>query len=363
MALRERRLQDGTKRWDVRYRPPGSRREISETFASKDRAQYREAELRMERSDGRLVASRRDVIRVKDAYESWIETRRRSVRRGQLKPKTLDDYENQWRLRIREAFGDTELKAVSPESVQRWADRLMDSGLGASSIRHAVSPLKAVFVHAVRTGMFAGANPVMAVELPALPPSEHVYLPKEDVIRLAALLGEQGDVALLLAFLGLRFGELVGLQVQDVDLARKRIHIRRSVTSVRGKQLVGTPKTRAGLRSVPVPTATLGPVFAHRTVGKAPSDALVTGPRGGPLRRENWIRDTGWNKVIVELGYPDLTPHSLRHTYASLARRAGGDLRLIQKSLGHASILTTAHIYSDLFDDELDAVADALDGL
>ena len=55
--------------------------------------------------------------------------------------------------------------------------------------------------------------------------------------------------------------------------------------------------------------------------------------------------------------------HDLRHTYASLARRAGADLRLLQKTMGHASITVTAHVYADLYDDELDVVALALDAL
>jgi integrase len=55
--------------------------------------------------------------------------------------------------------------------------------------------------------------------------------------------------------------------------------------------------------------------------------------------------------------------HDLRHTYPSLARRTGADLRLLQKTLGHASITVTAHIYADLYDDELDDVASALDAL
>jgi len=59
----------------------------------------------------------------------------------------------------------------------------------------------------------------------------------------------------------------------------------------------------------------------------------------------------------------DLRVHDLRHTYASLARRAGADLRLLQKTMGHASITVTAHIYADLYDDELDDVAWALDAL
>jgi integrase len=53
--------------------------------------------------------------------------------------------------------------------------------------------------------------------------------------------------------------------------------------------------------------------------------------------------------------------HDLRHPYASLARRAGADLRLLQKTMGHASITVTAHIYADLYDDELDDIASALD--
>ena len=63
------------------------------------------------------------------------------------------------------------------------------------------------------------------------------------------------------------------------------------------------------------------------------------------------------------LGPPDLRVHDLRHTYASLSRRAGADLRLLQKAMGHASITVTAHTYADLFDDELDDIATALDSL
>ena len=55
--------------------------------------------------------------------------------------------------------------------------------------------------------------------------------------------------------------------------------------------------------------------------------------------------------------------HDLRHTYASMARRPGADLRLLQKTMGHASMTVTAHVYADLYDDELDVVASALDAL
>ena len=78
---------------------------------------------------------------------------------------------------------------------------------------------------------------------------------------------------------------------------------------------------------------------------------------------EKWKRSVRWRESIAEIGRVTLRVHDLRHTYASLARRAGADLRLLQKTMGHASITVTAHIYADLYDDELDDIASALDKL
>jgi integrase len=58
-----------------------------------------------------------------------------------------------------------------------------------------------------------------------------------------------------------------------------------------------------------------------------------------------------------------LTIHDLRHTYASLARASGADLRYVQKTMGHSTPTVTANIYSDLYADELDHVATNLDRL
>jgi integrase len=84
---------------------------------------------------------------------------------------------------------------------------------------------------------------------------------------------------------------------------------------------------------------------------------------GSRLGVENWKRSVRWREAIVEIGRPTLRVHDLRHTYASLARRADADLRLLQKTLGHASITVTAHIYADPYDDELDGIRSALDAL
>jgi len=71
---------------------------------------------------------------------------------------------------------------------------------------------------------------------------------------------------------------------------------------------------------------------------------------------------SGWfAKAVAESDVPRTTPHDLRHTAASLVVSAGANVKAVQKMLGHASAAMTLDIYADLFDDDLEAVATALD--
>ncbi|MGA3257198.1 MAG: tyrosine-type recombinase/integrase, partial [Mycobacterium sp.] len=89
----------------------------------------------------------------------------------------------------------------------------------------------------------------------------------------------------------------------------------------------------------------------------------VTSSNGAMLRSNNWRRHTHWNKALKITNLAPLTIHDLRHTYASLARKSGADLRYVQKTMGHSTPTVTANIYSDLYSDELDQVATNLDQL
>jgi integrase len=154
----------------------------------------------------------------------------------------------------------------------------------------------------------------------------------------------------------------MGLRVADVDLLARRVRVRRSITQVGGKLIEGRPKSMSGLRTVPIPRR-IHDVLAARVSARPRGEPAITSPRGALLSRENWVRAIRWNKQRELIGRPTLRIHDLRHTYASLARSAGADLRLLQRTLGHASITVSAHTYADLYDTDLDAVADALDAL
>jgi integrase len=89
-------------------------------------------------------------------------------------------------------------------------------------------------------------------------------------------------------------------------------------------------------------------------------DELLFGNNGQHLRRPH--PTSGWfAKAVAESGAPRTTPHDLRHTAASLAVSAGANVKAVQKMLGHASAAMTLDVYADLFDDDLEAVATALD--
>ena len=83
------------------------------------------------------------------------------------------------------------------------------------------------------------------------------------------------------------------------------------------------------------------------------------------IRTGTWLRNhvyrVGWFDTAAEaVGIKGLTPHELRHTAASLAVSAGANVKAVQRMLGHASAAVTLDVYADLFDDDLDGVATAL---
>ena len=80
------------------------------------------------------------------------------------------------------------------------------------------------------------------------------------------------------------------------------------------------------------------------------------------LRNRN-ARSAWFDSAATAIGQPGLTPHELRHTAASLAVSAGANVKAVQRMLGHASAAMTLDTYTDLFDDDLDVVADRLDAV
>jgi hypothetical protein len=184
------------------------------------------------------------------------------------------------------------------------------------------------------------------------------FLTAAEVAALADASGRYRELVYVLAYCGLRLGEVAGLRVGDVDLTRRRLRVERSVSDVDGRLVATTPKTHHA-REVPVP-AFVAAMLPDIMVGRAADDPLFTGPGGGLLRGNNFRRRF-FDRAAATAGLPGVTPHDLRHTAASLAVSAGANVKAVQRMLGHASAAMTLDVYAGLFGDDLDAVADRLD--
>ena len=201
------------------------------------------------------------------------------------------------------------------------------------------------------------------MQLPKRPPARERILTVDQVHALARAMGpHEGEVVLSLVYLGLRWSEMAALKVADVDLMRRRVRIVERATEVGGRIDMAAPKSRTSARHIAVPGLLL-PVLQTRTSGRKPEASVFPSPEGDYLRNGNWKRMVRWDQVTQDLDLAGVTPHDLRRTFGSLARMAGADLRFIRKAMGHESITTTARIYAHLYDDELDTIASALDGL
>lgn len=156
-------------------------------------------------------------------------------------------------------------------------------------------------------------------------------------------------MAVLLGTLGLRQGEVLGLRVGAVNFLRYTITVRATLNEVAGHFVESQGKTVASGRSISVPDRVLDELSAHlaRAGGTDPGDLVLQAPEGGPVRATNF-RQRIYDRALRRAGLEGLPFHRLRHSAGHMLRGLGVPLEIIQRSLGHASIRTTADIYGSL---------------
>jgi integrase len=118
-----------------------------------------------------------------------------------------------------------------------------------------------------------------------------------------------------------------------------------------------TPKSHKS-RTVPIPRSVISDLAALVAM-RGPEELVFMNSTGGVLDNTNFRRNV-FTPSVRALGPEPLTPHDLRHTTASLAVSAGGNVKAVQRLLGHASAAMTLGIYPGLFSDNLDVVAERL---
>jgi integrase len=349
------------KRWRARY-VDGSGSEVARGFVRKADAQNWLDEVTSTIVTGTYVAPGAGNVTIGEVYKQWVGTF------GHLKATTKAARESAWITHVRDVWEATPVCEVQTSAARAWVNDLAAKGSSAPTIENALGVLRMILGLAVEDRRIA-SNPCEGVKAPPREHSQRAYLTHPQVDELAAAMARDGLVVWFLAYTGLRYGEMAALAVADFDMLRRRVQVRRSVTEVKGKLVWSTPKTHER-RSVPFPRF-LAEDLARRMAGKARDELVFAAPGGGVLRIATF-RTRVFNPAIAKLrgidddgkpttDWPRPTMHDLRHTAASLAISEGANVKAVQTMLGHKSAALTLDTYADLFPDDLEAVAEALD--
>ncbi len=350
------------KRWRARYVDVIGV-EVARAFSRKSDAQNWLNDHTSAIVTGTYVAPSAGTVTVGQMHGQWLNMQ------GHIKETTKATRASAWATHVRDVWEDVAVADVQTSAVRAWVSSLKEAGSAAATIENALGVLRMVLTLAVEDRRIS-RNPCDNVKAPPRKHSQRAYLSHKQVEELASGLTRYGLVVRFLAYTGLRFGEMAALRVQDFDMLRRRVNVSESVTEVKGQLVWSTTKNHER-RSVPFPRFLLEELAAQME-GRGREDMVFTAPGGGVLRhntfrRRLFIPAVDKLRVLDDDGHPTTdwprpTPHDLRHTAASLAISAGANVKAVQTMLGHKSGALTLDTYADLFPDDLEAVADALDG-
>lgn len=356
MATIERYKTKSGVRYRVRYRTPDRRQTDKRGFTTMRDAKAFAATVEVEKMTGAYIAPRAGRTTVAELAEAWLD-----LKRAQLAASSYPKYEQAWLLHVKPKWGHMSVADITSPAVEAWVATMPRAdkreGVAGAVVRiRAHGVLAAILDMAVKLDKLR-VNPARGVTLPSRRAKRHVYLTASEVATIAEKAGEHADLVLVLAYCGLRWGEAIGLRAHAVDTTRRRLHITANAVQVGSDIHEGETKDREN-RIVPVPQFVAERLGA-RIEGLAP-EALVFPAKSGshmwqPDSRRGWFA-----RAVRESGVQRVTPHDLRHTCASLAISAGANVKALQRMLGHSSAAMTLDTYADLFDDDLDDLADAM---
>ncbi len=348
--------RDGV-RYRVRYRDPSRKSRERGGFRRRRDAEEYLAGVTVAQVKGDYVDPMDSRALIADLGATWLTSQQH------LKPSTWRTQETSWRVHVLPKWGKRRVGEIRHSEVAAWVASfsLGDEPKSATVVIRAFGVLAAILDVAVKDRRI-NVNPARGVKLPRKRPKRRAYLTAAQVDLLAEHSGDNSTLVLTLAYTGLRWGEAIALRVSSVDALRRRLLVEENAVTVGGSVHVGTPKTHER-RSVPYPKF-LSELLARECEGKR-RDQLVFGSGLGylakPQTNSGWLRRALAAARAADEHFPHVSIHDLRHTAASLAISAGATPKAVQRMLGHASAAMTLDTYADLFEDDADAVADALD--
>ncbi|MEU8849060.1 site-specific integrase [Streptomyces sp. NPDC048564] len=371
------------KRYCVRWRDEG-RRERRKSFTKKGDADKFAGKITVDLERGHYIDPDAPKKPLREVAQQWLNG-------AQHRPLTAQGAERQLRLHVYPLLGDRPVGSLKRGDIELWIkDRR--KVLADSTVAIIYGRLKAVLTFARHNDMIA-KNPCDGVKAPSIRTKDINPLPHEAVAALVAAAPPRYRAMILLAAgSGLRMGELVGLELRDLDLDQGEVHVRQQAIRLdQGEPYIGPPKTDQSYRTVPLAKSVTEALSEHLRRFPPVAVEMVdhTDPRR-PQRRKallvfansggkaavnggNWsgVWSNTRKRANAALGESDspvrvpktATVHDLRHYYASLLIAHRESVKTVQKRLGHAKASVTLDVYTHLFEEIEDTTRDAVQNI
>lgn len=247
--------------------------------------------------------------------------------------------------------------------------------LSEQTVRHHHRLINAV-LNKARKQRIIPLNVAQEVTPPRYRPKEAICLDDKQAQEIVRCLQNEEDIRiktalLLLIYTGMRRGELMGLKWQDIEPERNLLHVRRQALYLPGEGVNEADlKTESSNRAIVYPPMIANQLndyrkwwlqqkILHGDRWRGEANRIFIQPDGTPLNPDTinfWVK-----KFIQKNNLPHFTPHSLRHTFATLQIAAGVDYRTVQALTGHAQASTLLNTYSHAIKSAKAAAIDKLD--
>lgn len=281
----------------------------------------------------------------------WVEYKHRDIR-----PATYREYVRCMTLALPHV-GEIPLQQLNVLDVEKLVDTIHHehSPKGAARVLRVLSM---ALRQGVRWQMLPG-NVAQSVRAPRVRKAEmQVWTPQqvERFLQVAAPHRLSPLFALALST-GMRKGELLALQWQDIDLTSRELTVRRNlVVNEAGQYELGLPKTESGHRKIILASDTVEMLRQHWEAEKRgwrtprPEHFVFTSSSGTHVEPRHLAKV--YKRLIAEAGLPRIRFHDLRHTSASLLIRQGVAPKVVADRLGHADVRFTLQVYTHVYDDQ-----------
>ena len=264
------------------------------------------------------------------------------------------------RLQAIPEIGRVQLKALSPEHLNRlyatWAER----GLSPTTLSHLHTVLHTALAQAVKWN-YVPRNVTELVKKPKMAHREMAVLSRDQAQRLLETARGDRNEALYVVALstGMRQGELLALRWKDVNLDRGTAQVVATLQPTPEGLRISEPKTKSSRRQVQLTPMAIDALRRHRTaqnterlaLGSAweDNDLVFANAVGKPILASTLIR-LSFAPLLKRAGLPRIRFHDLRHTAATLLLEQGVHPKMVSAMLGHSTIAITLDLYSHVTD-------------